>query len=179
MIKSVEKRDGRVVLFDSDKIATAILKALEAASEGDARDAALLADSVQKELEKQCSDRPPKIEEIQDIVEKELIKSGFILTAKKYIIYRSERTKVREMNTALMKIFDELTNVAAGDSDMKRDNANIDGDTAMGTMLKYGSEAAKDYYEKYLLTPQQAEAHRNGDIHIHYLEHNMLHSKNY
>ena len=167
MIKSVEKRDGRVVLFDSDKIATAILKALEAASEGDARDAALLADSVQKELEKQCSDRPPKIEEIQDIVEKELIKSGFILTAKKYIIYRSERTKVREMNTALMKIFDELTNVAAGDSDMKRDNANIDGDTAMGTMLKYGSEAAKDYYEKYLLTPQQAEAHRNGDIHIH------------
>ena len=167
MIKSVEKRDGRVVLFDSDKIATAILKALEAASEGDARDAALLADSVQKELEKQCSDRPPKIEEIQDIVEKELIKSGFILTAKKYIIYRAERTKVREMNTALMKIFDELTNVAAGDSDMKRDNANIDGDTAMGTMLKYGSEAAKDYYEKYLLTPQQAEAHRNGDIHIH------------
>ena len=131
MIKSVEKRDGRVVLFDSDKIATAILKALEAASEGDARDAALLADSVQKELEKQCSDRPPKIEEIQDIVEKELIKSGFILTAKKYIIYRAERTKVREMNTALMKIFDELTNVAAGDSDMKRDNANIDGDTAM------------------------------------------------
>ena len=71
------------------------------------------------------------------------------------------------MNTRLMKVFDELTNVDATKSDLKRDNANIDGDTAMGTMLKYGSEAAKDYYEKYLLTQEQADAHRNGDIHIH------------
>ena len=60
-----------------------------------------------------------------------------------------------------------MLDASANASDMKRDNANIDGDTAMGVMLKYGCEGAKDYYEKYLLTPEQAQAHRSGDIHIH------------
>ncbi|WP_288694847.1 anaerobic ribonucleoside triphosphate reductase, partial [uncultured Ruthenibacterium sp.] len=77
------------------------------------------------------------------------------------------RTRVREMNTRLMKVFDELTHADATASDMKRSNANIDGDTPMGTMLQYGSEAAKDYYDKYLLTPEQSRAHREGWIHIH------------
>ena len=71
------------------------------------------------------------------------------------------------MNTRLMKVFDELTHADATASDMKRSNANIDGDTPMGTMLQYGSEAAKDYYDKYLLTPEQSRAHREGWIHIH------------
>lgn len=66
-----------------------------------------------------------------------------------------------------MKVFDELTHADATASDMKRSNANIDGDTPMGTMLQYGSEAAKDYYDKYLLTPEQSRAHREGWIHIH------------
>ena len=114
-----------------------------------------------------CGTNPPTIEQIQDQVEKDLMSAGFEETAKQYILYRAGRTRVREMNTRLMKVFDELTNVDATKSDLKRDNANIDGDTAMGTMLKYGSEAAKDYYEKYLLTQEQADAHRNGDIHIH------------
>ena len=74
---------------------------------------------------------------------------------------------MREMNTRLMKVFDELTHADATASDMKRSNANIDGDTPMGTMLQYGSEAAKDYYDKYLLTPEQSRAHREGWIHIH------------
>ena len=71
------------------------------------------------------------------------------------------------MNTSLMRIYNELTFTDAIDSDMKRDNANIDGDTAMGTMLKYGSEGAKDYYKKYILPPEQSKAHECGDIHIH------------
>ena len=82
------------------------------------------------------------------------------------MLFRS-RTRVREMNTRLMKVFDELTHADATASDMKRSNANIDGDTPMGTMLQYGSEAAKDYYDKYLLTPEQSRAHREGWIHIH------------
>ena len=82
-------------------------------------------------------------------------------------MYRASRTRVREMNTRLMKVFDELTHADATASDMKRSNANIDGDTPMGTMLQYGSEAAKDYYDKYLLTPEQSRAHREGWIHIH------------
>jgi ribonucleoside-triphosphate reductase len=167
MIKSIQKRDGRIALYDERKIASAILKAMEAAGEGNAADAARVANQVETSLEASFGEKPPAIEDIQDQVEDKLMESGFDKAAKKYILYRASRTRVREMNTGLMKIFDELTNADSGDSDLKRDNANIDGDTAMGTMLKYGSEAAKDYYEKYLLTPEQGEAHRSGDIHIH------------
>ncbi|MFR4419597.1 MAG: anaerobic ribonucleoside triphosphate reductase, partial [Ruminococcus sp.] len=69
-----------------------------------------------------------------------------------------------------MKIMNELTFDSAKDSDIKRENANIDGDTAMGTMLKYGSSAAKEFYEMRVLKPEHAKAHRNGDIHIHDLD---------
>ena len=118
-------------------------------------------------LEERCGAQPPQIEQIQDEVESQLMQMGFDNAAKKYILYRASRTRVREMNTRLMKVFDELTHADATASDMKRSNANIDGDTPMGTMLQYGSEAAKDYYDKYLLTPEQSRAHREGWIHIH------------
>ena len=71
------------------------------------------------------------------------------------------------MNTRLMKIYEDLTFKEAKDNDTKRENANIDGDTAMGTMLKYGSEGAKQFYEMFVLKPEHAKAHREGDIHIH------------
>ena len=167
MIKSIIKRDGRVVLYDEGKIASAILKAMEAAQEGDASQAAAVANAVEAALEERCGAQPPQIEQIQDEVESQLMRMGFDNAAKKYILYRASRTRVREMNTRLMKVFDELTHADATASDMKRSNANIDGDTPMGTMLQYGSEAAKDYYDKYLLTPEQSRAHREGWIHIH------------
>ena len=167
MIKSIIKRDGRVVLYDEGKISSAILKAMEAAQEGDASQAAAVANAVEAALEERCGAQPPQIEQIQDEVESQLMQMGFDNAAKKYILYRASRTRVREMNTRLMKVFDELTHADATASDMKRSNANIDGDTPMGTMLQYGSEAAKDYYDKYLLTPEQSRAHREGWIHIH------------
>ena len=167
MIKSIIKRDGRVVLYDEGKIASAILKAMEAAQEGDASQAAAVANAVEAALEERCGAQPPQIEQIQDEVESQLMQMGFDNAAKKYILYRAARTRVSEMNTRLMKVFDELTHADATASDMKRSNANIDGDTPMGTMLQYGSEAAKDYYDKYLLTPEQSRAHREGWIHIH------------
>ena len=167
MIKSIIKRDGRVVLYDEGKIASAILKAMEAAQEGDASQAAAVANAVEAALEERCGAQPPQIEQIQDEVESQLMQMGFDNAAKKYILYRASRTRVREMNARLMKVFDELTHADATASDMKRSNANIDGDTPMGTMLQYGSEAAKDYYDKYLLTPEQSRAHREGWIHIH------------
>ena len=167
MIKSIIKRDGRVVLYDEGKIASAISKAMEAAQEGDASQAAAVANAVEAALEERCGAQPPQIEQIQDEVESQLMQMGFDNAAKKYILYRASRTRVREMNTRLMKVFDELTHADATASDMKRSNANIDGDTPMGTMLQYGSEAAKDYYDKYLLTPEQSRAHREGWIHIH------------
>ena len=71
------------------------------------------------------------------------------------------------MNTKLMRIYEDLTFKEAKDNDVKRENANIDGNTAMGTMLKYGSEGAKEFYKMYVINPKYAKAHENGDIHIH------------
>ena len=75
--------------------------------------------------------------------------------------------RIREAKTSLMKSIDEITNVDARLSDMKRDNANIDGNTAMGSMLQIGTAGAKAYNAAYLLTPAQAKAYTEGDIHIH------------
>ena len=107
------------------------------------------------------------MEQIQDAVEKILIENGHARTAKEYILYRAERTRIRDMDTRLMHIYEDLTFKEARDNDVKRENANIDGNTAMGTMLKYGSEGAKEFYKMYVIDPKYARAHENGDIHIH------------
>ena len=167
MIQSIIKRDGRVVLYDQNMIAAAILRALEASHEGDAADAARIANDVQRDLEKQFSAQAPNIEAIQDAVERQLMNHGFSAAAKAYILYRANRTRAREANTSLMKTIDEITNIDARASDMKRDNANIDGNTAMGSLLQIGSAGAKAYIEMYLLRPEHAKAYREGDIHIH------------
>lgn len=168
MIRSVMKRDGRVVLYDESKIVQAILKSLQATGEGDAQAAQRIANAVEAYLDKYSDqEQPPRIEQIQDAVERELMKYGFEQSAKAYILYRANRTRIREANTSLMRTIDEITNVDARHSDMKRDNANIDGNTAMGSMLQIGTAGAKAYNEAYLLTPEQAKAHREGDIHIH------------
>lgn len=167
MIQSIIKRDGRVVLYDQNKIAGAILKAMEVSGEGDASDAARVANDVERMLEGHFGGDAPNIEIIQDAVEQQLMNHGFSGAAKAYILYRANRTRAREANTALMKTIDELTNVDARISDMKRDNANIDGNTSMGSMLQIGSAGAKAYNEMYLLRPEHAKAYREGDIHIH------------
>ncbi len=167
MLKSVKKRDGRVVLFDEDKIASAILKALQAANEGDASDAARIANNVRESLDEQCKNDPPQIEQIQDTVEHEMMRAGFEDAAKQYILYRAQRTRMREANMSLMRSIDEITTIDARVSDIKRDNANIDGNTAMGSMLQIGTAGAKAYNILNLLTPEQAKAHSEGDIHIH------------
>ncbi len=167
MIQSIIKRDGRVVLYEQNKIAAAILKSLEASREGNAADAARVANAVQADLEAKYPASSPNIEAIQDTVEQELMNHGFNATAKAYILYRANRTRAREANTALMKTIDEITNIDARASDMKRDNANIDGNTAMGSMLQIGAAGAKAYNEVYLLRPEHAKAYREGDIHIH------------
>ncbi len=167
MIQSIIKRDGRVVLYEQHKIAGAILKSLEAAGEGNAADAARVANDVQLELEGRFSGEAPNIEAIQDAVERQLMNHGFNAAAKAYILYRANRTRAREANTSLMKTIDEITHIDARISDMKRDNANIDGNTAMGSMLQIGAAGAKAYNEMYLLRPEHAKAYREGDIHIH------------
>ena len=167
MIQSIIKRDGRVVLYDQNKIAAAILRSLEASQEGNAADAARVANDVQRDLERRFLNQAPNIEAIQDTVERQLMNHGFSSAAKAYILYRANRTRAREANTSLMKTIDEITTIDARASDMKRDNANIDGNTAMGSMLQIGSAGAKAYNEIYLLRPEHAKAYREGDIHIH------------
>lgn len=170
MIIHIIKRDGRKVPFNIEKIANAIFKAAQSCGGSDFNEAMDTAVQVCGYYEKQAGNKVPTVEEIQDLVEKVLIENGHAKTAKAYILYRYERTRSREMKTNLMCVLNELTFSAAKDSDIKRENANIDGDTAMGTMLKYGSVSAKEYYEMYVLEPRHAKAHRDGDIHIHDLD---------
>jgi ribonucleoside-triphosphate reductase len=170
MITKIRKRDGREVPFNIEKIANAIFKAASATGGKDYRTAMDIAEKVVDYIESTLNKRTPEVEEIQDAVEKILIETGHARTAKEFIIYRAERTKMREMNTRLMKVYEELTFKDAKDNDLKRENANIDSDTAMGTMLNYGSEGAKQFYEMYVLKPEHAKAHNEGDIHIHDLD---------
>ena len=171
MISAIVKRDGRTVPFNKAKIAEAIFKAAQSVGGKNMDVANDLADQVVEYLEKELGeDCLPSVEHVQDIVEKILIENGHARTSKEYILYRAERTRMRTMNTKLMRIYEDLTFKAARDNDIKRENANIDGDTAMGTMLKYGSEGAKQFYEMYILRPEHAKAHIEGDIHIHDLD---------
>lgn len=170
MIIHIIKRDGRKVPFNIEKIANAIFKAAQSCGGTDMNTAMEVAVGVCEKYEQLNPKGTPTVEEIQDLVEKELIEKGHAKTAKAYILYRYERTRSREMKTNLMCVLNELTFSPAKDSDIKRENANIDGDTAMGTMLKYGSVSAKEYYEMYVLEPGHAKAHREGDIHIHDLD---------
>ena len=170
MIIHIIKRDGRKVPFNIEKIANAVFKAAQSCGGSDFNEAMDVAVKTCELYEKEYGNEVPTVEKIQDIVEKVLIENGHAKTAKAYILYRYERTRSREMKTNLMRVLNELTFNPAKDSDIKRENANIDGDTAMGTMLKYGSVSAKEFYEMYVLEERHAKAHKNGDIHIHDLD---------
>ena len=167
MITKIRKRDGREVPFNSEKIVNAIFKAAASIGGSDFNKAIDLAGKVVEQLEIEYGKKVPGVEQVQDVVEKVLIDEGHAKTAKQYILYRAERSRAREMNTRLMKVFEDLTYKDSSENDLKRENANIDGDTAMGTMLRYGSEAAKQFYEMFILNPKHSEAHKSGDIHIH------------
>ena len=167
MIDTIVKRDGREMPFESDKIAQAVRKAFEATGQNkDEKTCAKIAQQVVHEAEEKQYVKPT-VEQIQDLVEGVLIEEGYVRTAKAYILYRAERTRARDMQTRLMKIYEDITYKPAKDSDIKRENANINGDTAMGMMLRYGSEGAKQFNDMYVLKPEHAQAHREGDIHIH------------
>lgn len=167
MIENIRKRDGRLVPFELDKIAGAIYKAFEATSDKyELKTAIKIAEIVENKLEMKKS-ALPTVELVQDTVEEVLIEQGYVRVAKAYILYRANRTRERDMRSRLMKTFEEITFADSKDSDLKRENANVNADAPMGTMLKYGTEAAKQFNEMFVLNPKHARAHINGDIHIH------------
>lgn len=156
---TVVKRDGRLVPFDETKITLAISKALKCSPQ----DLVVLINEITSQITQ------PKIsvEEIQDLVEKALINHNYADAAKAYILYRNERTKRRDMSSDLNKTISSLVSSEASDLDLKRENANIDGNAPMGIMLQFGSEISKKFALESLIEPEQARAHQEGLIHIH------------
>lgn len=172
MIETVRKRDGRVIPFNSDRITRAIFLAASKVAErenskADYHLAELLTQDVIKLLNLRHANNTPGVEDIQDAVVKVLIEKGHAKTSEEYIVYRTERNRIRNSKSRLMKSIEQITFADAADADIKRENANIDGNTAMGTMLQYGSTVSKEFCKTHILKPEHAFAHDNGDIHIH------------
>ncbi len=169
----IVKRSGQTVKFNAAKIRDAIRKAGNAVSDEEITEEKVLSLTNQV-LAKIPPHTIPTVEQVQDIVEEVLIANDLPKTSKAYILYRAERSKLRQTEKDLMDIFKSLTFVDAKDSNIKRENANIDTDTAMGTMLKYGSESAKYFVDNSILDKDIADAHNGGDIHIHDKDFYML-----
>lgn len=172
MITTIKKRDGREINFVPEKITRAIYLAADRAAKEEGKEASYtmaenITDKVVGYLNKNYENAMPTVEDVQDAVIKTLIETGHAKTSELYILYRAERTRIRNMKTRLMQSIGELTFTDAKDSDMKRDNANIDGNTAMGTMLQYGSAVSKEFCMSQVINPKYGRMHENGDIHIH------------
>ena len=163
------KRDGRIEKFEPIKIENAITKAIKSVK-GDLSKSKILADEVVMLIEKRYDDNKPTVENIQDLVEETLINNQMTDVAKSYILYRRERIRIRDQKTRLMQTFKDITFSKSSERDLKRENANINSDTPMGAMLKYGSEGAKEFNRTFVLNPKHAKAHEDGDIHIHDLD---------
>ncbi|KGN67195.1 anaerobic ribonucleoside triphosphate reductase [Porphyromonas sp. COT-239 OH1446] len=161
------KRDGSVQEFNADKILNALVKAFRAGDEQP--DIQKLGQIVQV-VKDTVSEREGKriaVEEIQDIVERELMKYSPEI-AKRYIIYREWRTVEREKRTSLKHTMDGIVTIEKNDTNLS--NANMSAYTPAGQMMTFASEVTKDYATKYLLSPSYARAHAQGDIHIHDLD---------
>lgn len=120
MITTIIKRDGREAPFNQKKIADAIYKAAQVTGGRDYSVAEELAAKVTDYIENELKITAPTVEKVQDVVEKVLSDSGYSRTSKEYILYRAERTRVREMNTRLMKTYEDLTFKPSHLNDIKR-----------------------------------------------------------
>ncbi len=159
MIQTVEKRDGRVVGYNEEKIKAAIRKAMIATDQGE--DEAL----IQRITDRigMTGDERMTVEEIQDRVEIELMKSARKDVAKRYIAYRDQRSIARRAKTR--DIFLEI--IEAKSNDVTRENANMNADTPAGMMMKFASETTKPFVDDYLLDSEVKQAVKNNYLHIH------------
>lgn len=169
MVKKIIKRDGRRKVFDPQKIENAIYKAQLACGQDDLSVVKTATEKVIEQVNAKY-ETSVSVENVQNIIENVLIEMGETEVAKTYIRYRAERTRVRERKTNLMQSLHDITFKDSKVEDAKRENANINADTPMGMMLKYGSESAKHFYLSELIKPEYANAHIRGDIHIHDLD---------
>ena len=159
MIQTVKKRDGRIVGFNEQKIMAAIRKAMLTTEKGE--DEGLLqqiADRIAARGREQMG-----VEEIQDAVEIELMKSSRKDVAQKYIAYRNQRSVARRAKTR--DVFLDIVNVK--NNDITRENANMNADTPAGMMMKFASESTKPFVDDYLLSERTREAVKHNYLHIH------------
>ena len=159
MIQTVVKRDGRVVGYNEEKIKAAIRKAMLATEAGE--DESLIqriADRIGSRGQEQMT-----VEQIQDLVELELMKSTRKEVARCYISYRHKRSVARKAKTR--DIFLEIIN--AKNNDITRENANMNADTPAGMMMKFASETTKPFVDDYLLSEEARDAVRGNYLHIH------------
>ena len=176
---TVVKRNGKKVEWNGTKIAVAIKKGFDSITGEEGQHEYTEADinkvysAVVKRIEKDyLADEKIKIEQIQDIIEEEL-KSKYEEVYKSFAEYRERRNASRQLffgekkQHKFLKAIESLGLKSSLEEDTKRENANVDGDTAMGTMLQYGSTVSKEFAKAYLMKGKFAEAHENGDIHIH------------
>ncbi|MBQ3431108.1 anaerobic ribonucleoside triphosphate reductase [Candidatus Saccharibacteria bacterium] len=171
MFKKIIKRDGKIVDFNIEKIEGALEKAGNATGEYDKERAKELAVEFETTSKKIIKSRIPTVEQVQDAVEKVLTDAGFRKTARAYADYRAHRSDIRIAKSDLMQIYKTIAIAdASEDSDVKRGNANVDGNSAMGKMLQFGAEGSKVFAKTTLMRPEYAYAHNNGDIHIHDLD---------
>ena len=170
------KRNGSIVDFDKDKIFNAIEKAVLASHVDETFDSKVcdkLVDIINDECFSFCQkikSTTINIEDIQDIVERTLIKNGFADTAKEYILYRQKRNEIRNTRDSITSTISTLLNTESYENDLKRDNGNIDGDSPMGTMLQIGSNVSKNYYLNNMISKDIVQAYTDGFIHIHDLD---------
>ena len=159
MIQTVVKRDGRIVGFNENKIGAAIRKAMLSTQQGEDGDLIVkITDRISIRGKSQMT-----VEEIQDMVEDELMRSSRPDVAKLYIKYRSARTIARKAKTR--DIFLEIINIK--NNDVTRENANMNADTPAGMMMKFASETTKPFVDDYLLSDDVKEAVKNNYLHIH------------
>lgn len=159
MIQTVLKRDGRIVEFNREKIVTAIRKAMMQTELGENQELGLhIAEHIAAKGKSQMT-----VEEIQDAVEIELMKSKRKDVAQKYITYRNQRSIARKAKTRDM--FLEIINIKS--NDVTRENANMNADTPAGMMMKFASETTKPFVDDYLLSEETRQAVKNNYLHIH------------
>lgn len=159
MIQTVVKRDGRIVGFNEEKIATAIRKAMLHTQNGE--DMQLIRQITDRISFK--GDSQMTVEAIQDAVEMELMNSSRKDVAQKYIAYRNQRSIARKAKTRDM--FLEIINIKS--NDITRENANMNADTPAGMMMKFSSETTKPFVDDYLLSEETRNAAQNNYLHIH------------
>ena len=177
----VVKRNGKKVSFDTTKVAMAIKKGFDGTQKSEDEEAKYTSKDIQKVYQtvikriiKEYKDEEKiKIEAIQDLIEEALKKNKYEDVYESFSEYRERREKSRQLFSdekkmhKFLKSLEGLGLKSAFEEDAKRENANIDGNSAMGTMLQYGSTVSKEFAKAYLMKKKYADLHDDGDIHIH------------